>query len=635
MRKRINTLNASLLLNGVSYGEHVMNPGMVVEDVEKLVRNCSNTFIVRCQPDRPMTDETYCALAKFAKEKNLYFGFLYAYQFPPKGKRSHLNAALVQKLDELAGDLFLGEFFGEAGSDKAAKDKGYYVEGSEVIALQMPPQDFNDMLAAKENFVRFIRSMTAYDDEIGLKKTFLVEATALSRYEMEGGIRTPILEVLPGNPENLIPFTRGAAIGYGRENWGGFIANEWYGGYRHEDELKRARLELTYKYLYLSGANLTFLESGNHEIKSFGYDLDENSDLCRSYRAAAENFENFIENNPRPPCGPLAKVAFLAGNADGYTDFMGGSSWCQFGRETWGNGDAEKSWDILSEIFRCRDWHDPSAFAVDGLDLNNAPAYGTYDVIPVESPLRVLAGYDYLLFAGWNTMTEELYAKLTEYVRGGGVLFACAAHLNENPVRGGAARYICGGDWSELFGCKAGETLRVNSGVKFGKDSFVKNLRYPGTSNLWCDANYAAGFADYVRVTLCGGTARCVFSDSFQPPAEPHIPVVVEHSLGKGTSIFLTAQNYPGAPAVMPLYRQIVKAILAASHADADILVTGSDRVRFSLFYDDVTGEEKLYLLNTSYAAKNEVTLHIAGGRQQFWLSPLELKTVELKKKRR
>ena len=169
MRKRINTLNASLLLNGVSYGEHVMNPETVVEDVEKLVRDCSNTFIVRCQPDRPMTDETYCALAKFAKEKNLHFGFLYAYQFPPKGKRSHLNAALVQKLDELAGDLFLGEFFGEAGSDKAAKDKGYYVEGSEVIALQMPPQDFNDMLAAKENFVRFIRSMTAYDDEIGLK----------------------------------------------------------------------------------------------------------------------------------------------------------------------------------------------------------------------------------------------------------------------------------------------------------------------------------------------------------------------------------------------------------------------------------------------------------------------------------
>lgn len=53
MRKRINTLNASLLLNGVSYGEHVMNPGMVVEDVEKLVRNCSNTFIVRCQPTDP------------------------------------------------------------------------------------------------------------------------------------------------------------------------------------------------------------------------------------------------------------------------------------------------------------------------------------------------------------------------------------------------------------------------------------------------------------------------------------------------------------------------------------------------------------------------------------------------------
>jgi len=88
MRKRINTLNASLLLNGVSYGEHVMNPGTVVEDVEKLVRNCSNTFIVRCQPDRPMTDETYCALAKFAKEKICISDFYMPTNSRPKGKEA-------------------------------------------------------------------------------------------------------------------------------------------------------------------------------------------------------------------------------------------------------------------------------------------------------------------------------------------------------------------------------------------------------------------------------------------------------------------------------------------------------------------------------------------------------------------
>jgi len=39
-----------------------------------------------------------------------------------------------------------------------------------------------------------------------------------------------VLEVLPGDPEKLLAFTRGAAIGYQRKNWGGFIACEWYGG---------------------------------------------------------------------------------------------------------------------------------------------------------------------------------------------------------------------------------------------------------------------------------------------------------------------------------------------------------------------------------------------------------------------
>lgn len=508
MRKRINTLNASLMLNGISYGEHVMNADRVVEDVDAQVRGCANAFIVRCNPAKPMSDEMYEALARYAVSKNYHFGFLYAYQFPPAGKKSHLNAKLVKMLEEIGGDLFLGEYFGEAGSDKAAKDKGYYVEGNDVIALQMPPQNFRNMQEAKDNFVNFIKSMTQYDSEIGLTKTSLVEATALSRYELEGGIQTPVLEVLPGDPEKLLAFTRGAAIGYKRTNWGGFIACEWYGGYRHEDILKKARLELAYKYLYLSGANITLLESGNNEIRSFGYDLGYDSEICRDYRKAQKDFQEFIEKNPRLPCGPLTKVAFVAGNLDGYTDFMGGSSWCQFGKEKWGNGDAEKSWRILSEVYRARDWHDPAAFSWQGADLNGSPAYGMYDVIPAESPLEVMQGYEQLIFLGWNTMTDALYEKLTEYVRGGGVLLMAAAHLSENSQRKGAHKYVRGGNISELFGCKITGEERVNSGIKFMRDSDVTGLQYPGTQNLWCDCNYPGGFADFARVDMTSGTVR-------------------------------------------------------------------------------------------------------------------------------
>ena len=630
MRKRENTLDASLLLNGVSYGEHVMNPDSIQEDIKQLTQGYANTFVVRCNPEKPLTEQTWCELAEYAVKENLHFGILYAYQFPPKGKKSHLNAELVAKLETIAGDLFIGEIFGEAGSDKAAKDVGYYVEGSEVIALQMPPQNFQDMHAAKENYVRFIRKMTDYDREIGLEKTMLVEATALSRYNLEGGIRTPVLEVLPGDPEILTAFTRGAAIGYRRKNWGGFIACEWYGGYRHEDALKKARLDLTYRYLYLSGANLTFLESGSHEIKSFGYDLDESSELCEGYRTSLRNFQKFISGHPRPSCGPLAKVAFLAGADDGYTEFMGGSSWCQFGREAWGKDHAERSWDILKEVYRSRDWHDPASFARGDLDLNQAPAYGSYDVLPVESPSDVFKAYDYLIFAGWNTMTEDLYEKLTAYVKNGGVLFACAAHLSENPSREGKRKYVKGGDWSELFGCVVQGEDRKNNGVKFTRDSFIKNLYYPGTSNLTCDANYPSGFADYARVRMTGGQVRCMFADSFFPPQEPYFPVVVENRAGSGVAILLTAADYPGHPAVYPVYRQVVKGLLAASHADSDLKVSGSDKVRFSVFYNDGGDDETLVLLNTAFGVRSEVLVLYRGLKMNFLLDPLELRIVSL-----
>lgn len=87
MRKRINTLNASLMLNGISYGEHVMNADRVVEDVDAQVRGCANAFIVRCNPAKPMSDEMYEALARYAVSKNYHFGFYTRINFRRQEKR--------------------------------------------------------------------------------------------------------------------------------------------------------------------------------------------------------------------------------------------------------------------------------------------------------------------------------------------------------------------------------------------------------------------------------------------------------------------------------------------------------------------------------------------------------------------
>ena len=173
---------------------------------------------------------------------------------------------------------------------------------------------------------------------------------------MEGGVDIPALEVMPGNPEHLISFVRGSAIGYERKKWAGFIANEWYGGYFHQDKIKEKRLELAYKYLYMSGANIVYLESGYAGLHSFGYHYDADSPESAMYRQKMKEFHDLISSDKRLPCGPVSKVAFLHGNLDGYTGFMGSSIFSQFDKKEWGASTPEYTWQILEKVYRSNDW---------------------------------------------------------------------------------------------------------------------------------------------------------------------------------------------------------------------------------------------------------------------------------------
>ncbi len=118
-----------------------------------------------------------------------------------------------------------------------------------------------------------------------------------------------------------------------------------------------------------------------------------------------------------------------------------------------------------------------------------------------------------------------------------------------------------------------------------------------------------------------------MFCDRFQAPDRPYKPVFVENKLGQGVAILCAAADYPGHPAVYPMYSVAAKALLTASHANADLKVEGSDRVRYSLFFDDRTGEEMLCFLNTS-VYKNCVGYVYKGKKEELLLAPLELRVV-------
>ena len=628
MRKRANEIDCSVLRCGVGTGEH----GAAIEELRRILSEMKDgyldAFSFRLRAVE-YPEELFYEVARIAKEHKLYFSFLYAYQFAPPGKRSHLNVEIVQKVRKIAGKYFLGEIFGETGSDRGAKAKGYFREVPTCMAEEMPPQNFSGMAEAKEAYVRYVRQMAEYDKKIGIEQPMLVEATAFLKYDLEAGMEIPVLEFFPGNPESLVAFARGAAVGYRKKEWGGFIACEWYGGYRHEDKLKAQRLRLAYRYLYLTGATMVYLESGFDNICSFGYEFGHDAPECSVYRRAMQEFYAFSRAEKRPSCGPLTKVAFLHGNLDGYTGFMGSSVWSQFDRKEWGMSAPEYSWRILDEVYRSRDWHDFANFGQDGRDFSCAPAYGQYDVVPVESELSVLNGYDLLIFAGWNTMTDEIYEKLKAYVSSGGKLILCAAHLNVSDRRGGEPKYLRDGKLSDLLGCDLVGKAQTNDGVKFCRDGEAAGVEYPGTFDFICDCNYCSGYAEYVTVRMNGGRVVAFFDDKFAPAPdrESMRPALIENKCGKGVVSFLTYTAYPGDPAVYPLYRTIVKENLTASHRSCDLKVLCGDKIRFALYYEE-SGEEKLYLLNTDFNVPYKVKVLYRAREINTEIAPTELKII-------
>ena len=104
-----------------------------------------------------------------------------------------------------------------------------------------------------------------------------------------------------------------------------------------------------------------------------------------------------------------------------------------------------------------------------------------------------------------------------------------------------------------------------------------------------------------------------------------YILIKCGHSYGKIVFIFLDPSN----GAVFPVYRNLVKMLTSHSHDNAEVKVVGSDKVRFSLFFEE-DGEKKLYLLNTAYDTVSVVKVLYNGKTEKYVLEPMELKTVTL-----
>lgn len=608
------------VLFGVHIGEHSFQPDEIIAEIKDRCIDCGHHFVtIRTPMGKEVPQEYFLQWAQFLVDHKIYFLFLYTVQFPPAGKENHLTAETVAKMKKIAGKYYIGDLLGEVGSNYACKWKHYYDNNKEGF---MPITDFPDMQACYDNYMTVMSKWIDIEKRYDVPSILCVEATALHKYNAASGVQIPVLELMCGHPEILTAVTRGTARATDAPMWGTYLAHEWYGGFRHEDTLKRKRMRVAMRYAYLAGSQLFCLESGDESIESFGYRYTKDHEICREYREEWANFGKFTQQDIRPVGGPNVKVAIVQGNHDAWGSWGGSSVWNQFDRPEWGHGEAEHSWRFLEDVYTKRSWCDIANYGNE--DLSAAPAYGMYDVIPAESTAAVYQNYEYVIFLGWNTMTDEIYDNLIAYVENGGKLLMTAAHLNYSSKRNGEHIYPSNDKLDKLFGCRfTGNSTLTNAGVKFHADS-LSGLLYPGTKNMSTDPIYSAGYVSYAQSELTTGFDIGVTAEDFESDSVG-MTAVIEHNLGKGTAILVTAENYPGHPALMPMYRAIMREMMSHSARSCDLKVLSSSELRYAVYPNG-----KLYLLNTDFDMDIRVRIMYNGTVNELTVPSTELITYQL-----
>ena len=593
------------VVSGVWLGYYEFIPETIIDNAKKF--GYGKTFkwaTMRCD-QAEIPEHLYSEWAQYFKDTEIYFNIdstQVADKLVETGAKSMLTPEICKRIDEIAGEYFIGADMSEFGSFYSSKFRGYRRYYSKEIMENLPHginpiQGFKTIQEARDTFVAMLKKHVDINKELDIR-TISNEAVTLLEYCFEAGADIGIIEICPRNTEQILNFGRGAIRAYEKGQFGIWLAHECYSGNRTEDPLKARRFTLEYLFCYLAGASFIELESGYRGLHFHGVDYDENHPLAKAYLKEAVNFAEFCEKDERPAKGPITKVAFVKGNLDGFGWGNSSSLWGQYDVEEWGFSAPEHSYRILDYVYKKLDWCDAKNFGDH--DYSGSPGYGQYDVVPISAPLHILKEYDWLIFTGWNTMTEEIFDKLKEFVAQGGNVLIGACHLRDSIVRGEKGNFVKREDYEEFFGCEVtDDIIRSNDGFKFDVDSNIEGLLYPGSRGMECDPAWTAGYADYVKIIPKGATPVCMLADNYRYDPEYMTPMLTEHKFGKGNVMLMANAEYPGAPEIFPIYKIIVKTILAATHRAAAIKVVGSDTVRFAVYETD--DKYKLYLLNMDY----------------------------------
>jgi hypothetical protein len=239
---------------------------------------------------------------------------------------------------------------------------------------------------------------------------------------------------------------------------------------------------------------------------------------------------------------------------------------------------------------------------------------GEYDLLPVEADDSILRSYRLLLLLDWHTMAEDTgdYEKFYRYVENGGVLFLSVPHLSTRTDRDFLQdmedlRLYNKGDVEKLCGV----TIKGPSPVQLSKPNFVgdwQDLSLPPYSGIRLpnQREDEDGPCCLVDIEL-RGAAPLITGNGGRP-------VLVRHSIGKGTVYLLCTYAYPGHEQLKELMPGVINRLLDL-HSKNYVTLGGNTQDTEAVYYS-LWGTEnvpdKLYLLNTDWVTEgNQKTIQL------------------------
>lgn len=506
---------------------------------------------------------------------------------PPYTRIQHAD---LLRLANLLGDWFAGVSIPEP-----------------ILRLGTPTRD-KDLAAVLAEYLAFFREKIR---ELRLPNQPIVtfdSAGGLAGHYYAAGLDVHLAEVGPACNVYQEICCRGAASAYTKP-WGLVAAMLWYYGqgaqYACDDA--RARLaRLIAQSAYLAGASQILWEGGTFDnLPAYNYVLSPESwrdyerrlehPVLVSIRTNMRDLLAFDRAQQLPP--PTVRYAFIQGVNDLYHGGYGNI------HSIFGDMALARSWELLSVFI-------PHVGTGRGPVPHDRPTrrwfswtpFGQVDVVPAEGPPNRFTPYHLLILAGWNTMTPALYRDLLDYVRHGGTLVLSLPHftVDTNPTL--EWRFFNNGDLADLAGVRVSGLGPRLSDVRFQSDLFrgtlpdlfelaPKNPLFPEDfDELYAvfsqDITYFSG-----AITPAGARVHAV--------SDQGVPVVLEHTIGRGRVFLLNTWFHPGRGRQLALARGLLKAVIETFPAD---LTMNDPTERVAWFEYQEAGFRRWFFLNTDWS---------------------------------